>query len=143
LLTTHPQAKLKHELNNLGYSITALGEYDEAEPCFKEALQISFFKTNYDRYYQNDSLKSVLGIANIMGKRGQREHAVELMSLVLSSPILFAGLTALATQFLGDLQTELPLDVFAAAQERGKALDVNGVIAELLANLDQISKDNA
>jgi tetratricopeptide (TPR) repeat protein len=118
------RSSLANDLNNLGHPTAALGEYAEAEGYFSEALRLAHIKSM--------ALESVMGIANLIAKRGQKERAVALLSLVLADPRSGSEVMRLADRFLAELQAELSPEVFAAAQERGKTLDLDTVIADLL-----------
>jgi hypothetical protein len=42
-----------------------------------------------------------------------------------------------ARRLLDELRADLPPDVFAAAQERGRALDLDAVVAEVLGEMQE------
>ena len=118
---------LVNQLNNLARPTTAPGEYEEAESYLRETLRL------VDKNATSVQ-ESLLGIANLIGKRGQKERAAELLPLVLAEPRSASEIKQLATRFLAELQTELAPDVFVGAQERGKTLYFDTVVADLLAN---------
>jgi hypothetical protein len=73
-------------------------------------------------------------MAKVLAAEGQPDKALALLGLVLGykespRPDLFAFVKPLVTEF----EAELPPEVLAAGLERGKSLDLETVIRELLA----------
>ena len=62
--------------------------------------------------------------------QGRKERAVELLSLLQRDGN--QGLCELVGTPLVELQAELPPDIYTAAIERGKTLDLDRVVAEFL-----------
>jgi ATP/maltotriose-dependent transcriptional regulator MalT len=62
---------------------------------------------------------------------------VELCHLVRNIEGITLGVPPDVMPLLAQLEAELPPDVFAAAVERGKALDLDATVQELLAELSQ------
>jgi hypothetical protein len=59
--------------------------------------------------------------------------AVELLGLALSHPAAQSDSVQLAEAALAGLREAFPADQLAAALERGKGMDLDAVVAELLA----------
>ncbi|MCI0529446.1 MAG: hypothetical protein L0Y56_18560, partial [Nitrospira sp.] len=65
--------------------------------------------------------------------REKKEQAVELLTLALHHPATWQIHKDKAVYLLAELEAELPPEVVAAAQERGKARQLEEVVAEILA----------
>ncbi len=68
-------------------------------------------------------------MAALLAAEGQEERAVERLAFVLNHRATMAHDRKRARRLLAMLETELPPDVFAAAQERGKAVELEAVVA--------------
>jgi predicted ATPase len=86
----------------------------------------------------NVGREALIPAARLVAHRGEREQAVELVALALCERSSFPG-EALhgAEEFLGELQSALSPDVYAAAQERGRQRDLWATVEELLAGLEE------
>jgi predicted ATPase/DNA-binding SARP family transcriptional activator len=65
----------------------------------------------------------------------KKERAVEILALVLDHAEIYQVYKNKAARLLADLESELPSEVVAAAQERGRARDVWATAEDLLAEL--------
>jgi predicted ATPase/tetratricopeptide (TPR) repeat protein/tRNA A-37 threonylcarbamoyl transferase component Bud32 len=103
------------------------GKSDEAHRYLVQALRLSLHEMPWSQAQFMEESLTVLG--QLKFRTGELEQAVELLVCALRfNPVrLFsdsnADLRAMAGETLRELQAQLPPDVFAAAQERGKALD--------------------
>jgi tetratricopeptide (TPR) repeat protein len=77
--------------------------------------------------------------ALLMADRGEAERAVELYALASGNPYVgnCQWFEDVAGKHIAAVATTLPPDLVAAAQERGKTLDVWETVAELLALFDE------
>jgi serine/threonine protein kinase len=72
--------------------------------------------------------------------RRQAERALALASLLAHHPLVsFWDTDPLAKRLIAHLQQTLPADVYVAAWEQGKSLDLDTVIQELLAELGEMN----
>jgi tetratricopeptide (TPR) repeat protein len=76
---------------------------------------------------------NITGLANILAAEGQLEHAAELLSFAHDYPISQHFMRQWAAESLAKVRQQLPPDVYAAAVERGKSLQFDEVVAQLLA----------
>ena len=75
----------------------------------------------------------------LSASEGKQERAVTLLALAHSIPEFEAdwvGHLTLIKGFRADLESDLSTDVFAAARERGQALNLQATIAGLLKELE-------
>ena len=72
-------------------------------------------------------------MAGVFAAQGRRERAVELLAFFLKDPLFSLTMEREdAERLLAKLCAELPAKLFAAACERGKMLNIDAVVAELL-----------
>ncbi len=115
-------------LDNLGHVSAALGDYGAATPYYLEAIQIAMSIKAIPV-----ALDSLAGLTGVMAARtGQSGRRLELMGLILHHPSLTSETRLAIEPILDDLRTKLPPDVVEAALERGKLLDLEQVVAEIL-----------
>jgi predicted ATPase/DNA-binding CsgD family transcriptional regulator len=82
------------------------------------------------------SLLTMVGIARLLIKLGEKEELVlELLALVMSHSKSWQMGKDQAAPLIAELQAQLPPEVAAAAQERGKSRDLDRTIRELLVEL--------
>jgi tetratricopeptide (TPR) repeat protein len=78
-------------------------------------------------------LHAVIGFARLSARTGQAEQAAEFAGLVDVHPALVAEMRRnKLNPLLAELKAALPPETWAAAKERGRALDLNAVVQELL-----------
>lgn len=87
--------------------------------------------------YRSYMATGLINYAGLLVRCGRREDAVRHLSLALSNKPTMDDDIAQATSLLEALEKELPPEVFAAEVERGKALQLDVVVAELVGNRDQ------
>jgi hypothetical protein len=83
------------------------------------------------------------GIALLLADRGHEERAVELYALASRYPVVansrwFADVVG---RPIGAIAAALPPDVVVAAEERGRARDLDATVAELLVELDGVTTE--
>jgi hypothetical protein len=76
---------------------------------------------------------NITGLASILAAEGQLERAAELLSFAHDYPISQHFMRQWAAESLTKVRQQLPADVYAAAVERGKSLQFDDVVAQLLA----------
>ena len=79
------------------------------------------------------ALDALVGVAGLRAKAGQCAPAAELLGLVQSHPATKEESQQIAEPVLAILRDKLPADQLEAALTRGKALELEAVIAEILA----------
>ena len=82
------------------------------------------------------SVRVPIALANWAVYKGGRERAVELLALALCQRTRFGWVKYAADRLLDELRAELAPDVYAAAEERGRALNLGATMVDLLAELD-------
>jgi tetratricopeptide (TPR) repeat protein len=111
----------------LGETARAQGELGEAWQHLRESLRASMTTRAIV------STNSVLcAMAELLIAEGQKESAVKWLAFALNHEATMAHDRKRAGRLLTKLEAELQPDVFAATQERGKALKFEAVVAELL-----------
>lgn len=81
------------------------------------------------------ALYTLVGVARLMAYKGDKERAAELLGLVTSHPVSSDFAKNKAWEVVTELETELPPDVFAEAQQRGASYDLNLLINEILLDI--------
>jgi len=119
-------------LQTLGDIALAMGNHREAKEYYRQALEMATTKP-----YGELRLHVLLGPARLLARDGDVERAVELAALALHDPASIEETKGKAQVLLDELQAELPPAVFVAAQERGRARDLDATVAELLAELEE------
>ena len=118
-------------LNNLGHAYIGLGEDDVAwgylRRALKESLAIGWMVV---------ALEELVGVAWLRTKAGQHERAAELLGLVLGHPALDEETRWYAEPVLTMVRESLPAGELEAALARGKSLDLDATVAELLTELE-------
>lgn len=116
---------------NRAFVEIGLGQTHEAQDDLLNALKVSFPIGAY-----RVVLSSLVGLARLQWLRGEGTKAAELLSNVEHNPITTDSLRG---NFLNPLRTEvekaLPAGAFAAAWERGKALELDSIVKDLLPDL--------
>jgi tetratricopeptide (TPR) repeat protein len=72
-------------------------------------------------------------LASILAAEGQPERAAELLSFAHDYPISQHFMRQQAAESLSNVRQQLPSDVYAAAVERGRTLQFDDVVTQLLA----------
>jgi hypothetical protein len=82
------------------------------------------------------ALLSLVGVGALLEAEGEKERALELLVLIRHHPLSWRWTKDRAAPLVTELEAELPPDVVAAAQERGRARDLEATVAELLVELE-------
>jgi predicted ATPase/DNA-binding SARP family transcriptional activator len=123
--------------HKLGNAAMAVGDCVEAEQRYQQTLEIAT-----DRQYLGLSLDTLVRLATLRARQGDRKEALELVALVLHHPANSKAIVDEARRLLNALRAEMTPDVFDAAQERGRARDLDATVKELLAELGGESTDD-
>ncbi len=115
-------------LLNLGHTHAGLGETEVAWEYFREGLTESLAIGVIP-----NTLHVLVGVARLQAQAGQHEQAAELLGLALNHPASDADVAEEAEPVRATLREALPADQLEAALERGKSLDLERVVAEVLA----------
>lgn len=113
-------------LCRLGFAELGLGQRDEARRHFKEGLEHAARD-----HYRAQAIYALIGLGSLAAREGDRERAVELLSLALAHQLTPARYKDIARPELAVLETSLPAEVFTAARARGQASDLDAVIEAL------------
>ena len=119
-------------LTNLGYSSFVLANYHEAALYFEEAIQLT---TTMGA--ATTLLASLAGMASVWAKTGKEMRALEILGLIFAHPGLGEEGKTSAEQVLDDLRSQYSIDVINRVLEYGRTLDLETVVAEILANSDK------
>jgi tetratricopeptide (TPR) repeat protein len=117
---------LIYALCGLGRAEIALNKAVEAREHYSQALQLA-----RRFYYPEMALVSMTGFASLFALRGDAEQAVELGTLVLNQKLSWNETRSQMVALLDSITTLSP-EVFDAAQERGRNLDLKEAIRHLL-----------
>jgi predicted ATPase len=120
-------------LQVLGDATCELGDLRKARECFLQALETAATVEAAPL-----ALLTLVGIARLLlAAGGEMERASELLALVLHHPASWQWTKDRAAPPIAGLEAELSPDVLAAAQERGRACELESSVAELLVELSQ------
>jgi predicted ATPase len=117
---------LAHSLLRLGDIALAFGETQRARECYSEALDIA-----REHAHVALDLDVVVSLAALRQQGGEEERAIALAALVLHHPSSGPEVSKRAQELIEQGEEGLPLDVFAAAVERGRAQELEATMAEL------------
>jgi DNA-binding NarL/FixJ family response regulator len=84
-------------------------------------------------------IRALLFITDVWRAQGARAEAIELLTLCLHHRETLTFSRNEAEQRLRELETEVPPAIFAAAQKRGRVLNLKSVVLELTARHEQSS----
>ncbi len=111
---------------NLGKIAFSSHQYQEAGHYYRLSL-----KTAHEVGLNREVPETLFEFACLLDVFGRKAEAVELLTLVLHHPMLHF-VKQEAQDLLSQLQNELPPDVYRAAFERGRTLELDPVIIRLL-----------
>jgi hypothetical protein len=115
-------------LSNLGHLYVVLGEHgpawDHLSRALSESTAIGVAPLTLD---------ALVGVARLRAETGQEDSAAELLGVVLNHPSVEVDSAQLAETVLAGLREALPAKQVEAAMERGTMLELDAVVAELLA----------
>jgi tetratricopeptide (TPR) repeat protein len=114
-------------LSNLGHVAAAREDGDAAWRCYRDALSESA-----EISAVSITLAALAGVARLLVQNRHNKRAAELLGLALHHPSTEVDDKQGAELPLATLREKLPADQLEAALERGKALDLETVVQELL-----------
>jgi hypothetical protein len=77
-------------------------------------------------------LRHLVGVARLLAQTGEPERSVELLAFVLNNPASRQHTKDWADRLLHDFTEQLPPEVAASAQARGRQRRLEEILAELL-----------
>jgi len=125
--------ELSFGLPELGYAARALGQLSQARQHLLKALRAGA-ETGFFLLL----VPPLPGVALLLADQGEVERAVELYGLASRYPFVAKSrwFEDVAGRHIAAVAATLPPEVVAAAQERGRARDLQATVAELLAELE-------
>jgi tetratricopeptide (TPR) repeat protein len=119
-----------NQYSALGDSTRGLGRFSEARLYFIQALERS-----QRAGLKSRAIRALVGIANLLADEGEKEKALELLSMVLQHPMSWQMEKDRAAHLKSILEDELSPEIAAAARERGEKRDLETTIQDLLVEL--------
>jgi tetratricopeptide (TPR) repeat protein len=119
-------------LSNLGHLYVLIGEHALAWDCLRQSLSESTAIGVAPL-----TLDALVGVARLRAETGQRDAAAELLGVILNHPAVEVDSAQVAETVLAGLRETLSAGQLDAAMERGKTLELDAVVAELLAGVDR------
>lgn len=120
------------ELRILGMASCGLGQLQEATHYLYQALEVAVAFDQPSRL-----LYALVGVAMLFSAQAAKERAVELLALVLCHRASWQLIKDHAALFYAELKAELPPDVFAAAESRGRTRDLDQTVSALIVELEE------
>ena len=115
-------------LSNLGHLHILLGEHALAWEYLREALSESMAIGLTPL-----TLDALAGVALLRSETGQADSAAEMVGLIVNHPSVGVDSVQVAETILDGLRDTLVTEQLEAALERGKTMELNAIVAELLA----------
>ena len=112
----------------LGYSAAASGDVTSARRCFQRALSGAVAARDLIA-----ELYALVGFAGLKARSGEPVRAAEWLGLVLAHPSFDVDAEQRADALLATLRETLPAEELEVALARGRALQLQPVVDELLA----------
>jgi predicted ATPase/transcriptional regulator with XRE-family HTH domain len=117
--------------SQLGYLALQQGAFDTARRHWRTAVEAAW--RVQDRAHLLVTLDALIGLATLMFQAGDAERAVELLTLVRGAASIDRRTETKAEQVLAELEGQLSPARFAAAQARGRAVELGVMVAAMLA----------
>jgi len=126
-----------YALPSLGHAQRELGRPLEAQQTLRQALEVAI-KVGHAL----SQIESLPLVAMVLVDRGEKERAIEIFGLAQCYPAVANSRywDDIAGRHIASLAATMPPEVVAAAQERGRARDLDTTIAELLQELEAESE---
>jgi predicted ATPase/DNA-binding SARP family transcriptional activator len=115
-------------LSNLGHLYVLMGEHGPAWEHLSQALSESTAIGVAPL-----TLDALVGVARLRAETGQGDSAAEMLGVVLNHPAVEVDSVQVAETVLAGLRKELSAKQLETAMERGKTLELDAVITDLLA----------
>ncbi len=114
--------------SELGKLALLIGDYEKAKAWLQQSMDHFQKAREPNRQY----FEALYTVSKLFGAQGQKQDAVQLLSVMQSQTSNPYIRDRVATS-LAELQTALPDNIYAAAIERGRSLDLDIVVTEFLA----------
>jgi len=114
-------------LAGLGHAACGLGELQQARRCFDQALEGAMAMGMWPIVAD-----ALVGVACLAIQEGEPRRAVEFLTLTLQHSATTKITRDRAERMLGELRSELSAGDLAAATARGRAHELEGIIASVL-----------
>lgn len=114
--------------HNLGLILRDLNDQDGAEFHYLQALRVLIEQGGYG----GDLISILISVAQLRTSQGDVSEAAELATMMLRHPASYLPSCRRASELLHELEAAMPPAAFAAAQMRGRQLDLTQVIRDLL-----------
>ena len=111
-------------LIGLGRAALALGDRTGASEHLRRALR-------YPSYWAHHCLEAIATLAQVFAAEGDVLRAVELLAFVVAHPATIHRVRQPLARLLAGLAAELPAEQFTAAAARGRARELDDLVAEL------------
>jgi len=111
----------------MGRSVFALGNDTEAERVWRESLRIAT-----ETRGTPVALAAIVGLASLQAKRGDMEHALELLLIVLNHPASVQETKNRAAHLRAELEAQLTRQQVEAAQAWVQAKTFEAAVDEVL-----------
>ena len=119
-----------------GWACLGLGDLEKAKLFFAANIK-SMLKTNA----KPRGIESMVGMAYLIAANGEPQWALEILSLVKQHPSANYEAREKVSKLWEELEAELDADTVAAAEARGRELDLFETAEALL--VESISKQNS
>ncbi|HSB02257.1 MAG TPA: tetratricopeptide repeat protein [Anaerolineales bacterium] len=117
-------------LAEMGRSVFALGNVDEAKRVWQESLRIAT-----EIHGPSVALEALAGIASLQAKQGDKEHALELLLVVLNHPASLQETKDRARDLRDELEARLHPSEIKAAQQHAGSKDLEEHVHQFLAGI--------
>jgi predicted ATPase/class 3 adenylate cyclase/DNA-binding XRE family transcriptional regulator len=117
----------------LGYLALRQGAHDTAKRHWRTAIGVAWRIQN--RAHLLVTLDALIGLATLSAQADNLERAVELLTLVRRAASIDCRTETKAEQLLAALERHLSPGCFAAAQARGRALELGATVAAVVAEV--------
>ncbi len=118
---------LSRVLSQQGYNSLALGDVADAQNSFIAVLRLA-----REGGYMPIALHALAGFASLQAKRGNTEHALELLLIVLNHPASVQDTKNRAAPLRAELEAQLTRQQVEAAQARVQAKTFEAAVDEVL-----------
>lgn len=114
-------------LTVLGEVCLGLGDFEQAEQYFREAI-----KTSIEAWMPPYALHALAGLAQLLAAVGEKARAYKAATFILHHPASWQWSKDSIASFAGELEAELPPDVINLAQTQARAKNLEQVVEELI-----------
>jgi tetratricopeptide (TPR) repeat protein len=112
-------------LGGLGRAALAMGDGVGASEYLRRSLRCPV-------YWARDRIEAIATMAQVFAAEGDVLRAAELLAFVVAHPATAHRVRQPMARLLAELEAELPAEQFAAAAARGRARELDEVVAEIV-----------